>query len=72
MEFESPRYPGASTIGSQLLDETVPTAGNPVTSPHAEGKKGTSHTDIIYTVETREGRGENNPETMLESRMSLQ
>ena len=32
--------------------------GNPAMSPHAEGKKGTSHTDITYTVETREGRGE--------------
>ena len=72
MEFESPRHPGASTIGSQLLDETAPIAGNPAMSPHAEGKKGTSHIDIIYTVETREGKGENNPETMLEGRMSLQ
>ena len=42
-------------------------------SPHAEGKKGTRHTDIIYTVETREGRGGgDNPETMLEGRIVLQ
>ena len=29
--------------------------GNPAMSPHAEGKKGTCYTDIIYTVETRKG-----------------
>ena len=37
-------------------------------SPHAEEKKGTCHTDVIYTVETREGRGGDNPKTMLEYR----
>ena len=41
--------------------------GNPTMSAHAEGKKGTCHNDIIYTVETREGGGGgNNPKTLLE------
>ena len=31
--------------------------GNPAMSPHTEGNKGTCHTGIIYTVESREGRG---------------
>ena len=29
MEVECPRHPGASTIGSQLLNETAPMAGKP-------------------------------------------
>ena len=47
-----PRHPGASTIGSQLLDETAPMAanpGNPAMSSHTEDKKGTCHSDIIYS-----------------------
>ena len=28
-------------------------------SPHTDGKKGTCRNDILYTVETREGRGKN-------------
>lgn len=66
MEVECPRHPGASTIGSLLLDETAPMAGkswHPAMSPHAEGKKGTSYTDTIHTEQTREGRGGTNPET---------
>ena len=35
---------------------------------HAEGKKGTHHTDIIYRVETRGGGGGEYPETMLKGR----
>ena len=61
MEVECTRHPGASTIGIQLLDETATMAGinpgNPAMSPYAEGKKGTFHTGIIYTVETRKGEG---------------
>ena len=61
MEVECPRHPGASTIGSQLLDETAPMAGKSwkpshIKSTHAEGIKGTRHTDIIYTVE-KKGKG---------------
>jgi len=55
-----PRHPGASTLESQILDETAPMPGKslqPSHKPHTEGKKGTHHTVIIYTVETREGRG---------------
>ena len=75
MEIECPRHPGASTIGSQLQDETPPLAGNnPAMSPHAEGTKGTHYNDIVYTVEKREGEGGggNNPETTLKIRMVLQ
>ena len=43
----------------------------PSHEPHAEGKKGTRYTDIIYTLETREGR-RNNPETSFEGRTALQ
>ena len=50
-------------IGSELLDKTAPMAGKSWQPSHG---KGTCHNDIIYTVETREGRGENNPETMLD------
>ena len=46
---------------------------NPATSPHADGKKATCHTDMIYTVEKREGGGGgDNPDTMPECRMALQ
>ena len=41
-------------------------------SHHAEGKKGTSHTDVVYTVQKREGGGGGNPETILVGRMALQ
>ena len=44
---------------------------SPAMSPHAKGKKGTCQTDFIYTVLTREDKG-NNPETMLERRARLQ
>ena len=47
--------------------------GNPTMSPHTEGKKGTRHTDVVYTVEKRERvGGGNNPEIMLKCRMVLQ
>ena len=75
MEVECSRHPGASTIGSYFLEETAPWLANPgipAMSPHAEGKKGTCHSDTIYTVETREGGGGNNPETMVEHRTPLQ
>ena len=70
-----PRHLGASTIGSQLRDETLlPWLGNPdnsAMSSHAEGRKGTRHTGIVYIV--GKGRlGGNEPETMLECRMALQ
>ena len=39
--------------------------------PTTVGKKGTCHTDIIYMVETRVGRGEQPIETMLEGRTAL-
>ena len=73
MELECSRYPGASTIGSQLLDETrwLANPGNPAMSPYTEGNKGTCHTGILYTVESREGRGRNKP-AMLEGRRLLQ
>ena len=46
------RYPGASTIGSQLPWQP----GNPVMNPHAQGKKaGTCHTEQVS--ENMEGRG---------------
>ena len=45
--------------------------GKPAMSPQAEGKKGTHHTDIIYTVETREVGG-NNLEIMQKGRTALQ
>ena len=49
-----PRCPGAFSISSQLLHETaprLPNPGNPAMTPLLEGKKGTHHTDMIYTVE---------------------
>ena len=74
MEVESPRHSGASTIGSQLLDETAPTASKSWQPSHEppEGKKGTRHTDIVYTVEKGGRVGGDNPETMLKRRMALQ
>ena len=39
-------------------------------SPHAEGMKGTHHTDIVH-IQAKKGKekgGGNNPETMLERR----
>ena len=33
------------------------TPGNPTMSPHAEGQRGTHHSDIINTVEIREDGG---------------
>ena len=60
MKVACSRHPGASTIGSQLLDETAPMAGNPsnpAMSPHAEGKKGICHT-VISTVGKRRVGGE--------------
>ena len=81
MEVESPRHSGASTIGSQLLDETAPMASKSWQPSHEppEGKKGTRHTDIVchtdivYTVEKgRRVGGRENPETMLKRRMALQ
>ena len=42
------------------------------TQPWAPTQKGTCHTDIIYTVETREGGGGGDPETMQERTMVLQ
>jgi len=44
-------YPGASAIGSQLLDGD----GKPAMIPHAEGRAGTRHT--AWTVEKREESG---------------
>ena len=58
MEVEGSRHLSASTVGSQLLDETALVPGKswqPSCEPHAGGKKGTCHTDIIYAVEKREG-----------------
>ena len=77
MEFECPRLPGASTIGSQLLDETAPMAGklnpgNQAMSPNTEGKKGTCHADIVYAVGKKGSVWGNNPETMLKCIMALQ
>ena len=46
--------------------------GKPAMSPHAEGKKGTRHTDIVYTVEKRGRVGGNNPKTVLKHRMAPQ
>ena len=59
-----PRSPGAFSLSSQLLHETAPwlaNPGNPAMTPLLEGKKGTHHTDMIYTVETGGG---DNPKTM--------
>jgi len=77
MEVECPRHPGASAIGSQLQDETGPILWlanpcSPAMSPCAEGKKGTCHTDVINTEETRKSRGRSNLETMLAPRTVLQ
>ena len=78
MKADCPRLPGASTVGSQVLqiiDETAPMTGKswqPRHEPHAKGKKSTRHTDKVYTVETREGRRGDNQETMREVRKALQ
>ena len=57
MEVECPRHPGASTIGSQLLGEIAPIAGKSLQPghepPRTREKRGTRHTDIVYTVEKR-------------------
>ena len=46
--------------------------GKPAMSPHAEGRKGTHRTNIIYIVPKREGwGGGDNPETMLKNRVVL-
>ena len=45
---------------------------SPAMSPCAEGKKGTCHTDVINTEETRKSRGRSNLETMLAPRTVLQ
>jgi len=57
------KHPGASTIGSQLLQcrwrplAWLANPGNPAMSPHTEGEKiGTNHTD--KTVERKGGTGE--------------
>ena len=34
MEAECPKHPGASAIGSQLLDETAPMAGKSLQPSH--------------------------------------
>ena len=63
MEVGCLRHPGASTVGSQLLDPWrllpwLANPGNPAMSSHAEGEKktGTCHTD--KTVERKGGTGE--------------
>ena len=48
------------------------TPGKPAMSPHAEGKKGTHDTDVIYMVETNTGGGVKNSQTMLEGWIALQ
>ena len=62
MEVECLKHPGASTIGSQLQNETAPMAGKSWQPshdcPHAEGQKGTS-----YIQQKQGGVGGNNPET---------
>ena len=72
MEVECSRHLGASTIGSQLREETLlPWLGNPGNPATGEGRRGTCHTDIVYTV--GKGRvGGGNPENMLQCRMALQ
>ena len=52
MEVKCPTHPGAFTLESQLLDEAAPMASKswqPSHEPHTERRKGTHHTDIIYS-----------------------
>ena len=60
MEVECPRHPGASTVDSQLLDETASMVGKswpPSYEPLSRRVERPGHTDTIYTVETRGGGG---------------
>ena len=52
----SSRFLGRTIV--MYLPSWVANPGDPIMNPHAEGKKGTRHNDIIYTEETREGRVE--------------
>ena len=58
MEVGCLRHPGASTIGSQLLDRLLTwlaNPGNPAMSPHAVRGTGTRHT--VKTVERGKEKG---------------
>ena len=74
MELECSRYPGASTIGSQLLDEIAPMASKSWQPshepPHRREQGHLSHWYNIYCGIKR-GYGGNNP-AMLEGRRLLQ
>ena len=73
MEVECFRHPGASTIGSQSLNETAPMAGKswpPSLEPLCRREVGcASHWYNIYNGNMRGG---DNPESMLEGRIVLQ
>ena len=61
MQVECPRHPGASTIGSQLLDETAPMAGKswqPSHEPPRRREEGyPSHWYSIYSGKMGKGSG---------------
>ena len=58
MEVECSRHPGASTIGTQLLDETAPMAGKSWQPSHALPCRRAPVALTTHTVETREGEGD--------------
>ena len=56
MEVGCPRYSGASTIGSELLDQDC-SHGNLALSPHVEGRKQAPVTLIIKQRKEKGGTG---------------
>ena len=60
--MRSHKIRGSGDDNGQLLDKTAPKASKSWQRSHEplrrteEGQKGTRHTEIIYTEETREGR----------------